>query len=139
MTDLNKAVYDYLIADSAVSALVGTRIRPDALDDDDTMPAVLFYRTTGVHETRIDGSTAGLAETRLEVHCFANTRKQANEVAEAVRLAMIDFAGIRSGVNIRTSVVDTGQMQSVDNPVGGTEVYRYVTSQDFRIFFIEDV
>jgi hypothetical protein len=52
---------------------------------------------------------------------------------------MIDFAGTRSGVKVRTSVVDTGQSQFVNNPVGGTEVYQYVTSQDFRIFYIEDV
>lgn len=139
MTDLNNAIYEYLIADAGVSALVGTRVRPDALDDGEAMPAVLFYRTTGVHELKITGSLSGIAETRVSIHCFANTRKQANEVAEAVRLAMVDFAGTRSGVKIRTSVVDTGQMHSIDNPVGGTEVYRYVTSQDFRIFFIEDV
>lgn len=139
MTDLNNAIYQYLIADSALSALVGTRVRPDVLDDNDAMPAVLFYRVSGVHQNTVGGTFGEIAETRVTVDCLADSRAKANEVAEAVRLAMIAFAGTRSGVKIRTSVVDTGQSQFVNNPVGGTEVFRYVTSQDFRIFYIEDV
>ena len=139
MTDLNNAIYEYLLADAGVSALAGTRIRPDVLDDGEAMPAILFYRISGIHQNTIAGTFGEIAETRVTIDCFAETRKKANEVAEAVRLAMIDFAGTRSGVKVRTSVVDTGQSQFVNNPVGGTEVYRYVTSQDFRIFYIEDV
>jgi len=139
MTDLNAAIYDYLAATTAVTNLVGTRIRPDLLDDRDQLPALVFWRVSGRHLDTIQGTFGRLVEARVTIGAYAAKRSKANEVAEAVRLAIIQMRGTRSGVSVRNVSCDTGQSHYVNLPTDGTEVARYVASQDFLITFLEDV
>lgn len=138
MTDLNEAVYEYLSSIAALTSLVSTRIRPDVLDDGETLPAVVFWRVSGTHNDTIDGTFSGLAEARVTIEAYAADRKTATRVAEQVRLAMIDMRGTRSGVKIRNVSVDSGAEHYVNYPTDGNGTSRYVTAQDFRISFAED-
>lgn len=138
MTDLNEAIYNYLASVTALTARVGTRIRPDVLDDGETLPAVVFWRVSGTHTDTIDGTFGGLAEARVTIETYDTSRKGTNRIAEEVRLAMIDMKGTRSGVKIRNVSVDSGQEHYVNYPTDGNETSRYVTAQDFRISFSED-
>ena len=138
MTDLNEAIYEYLASVSSLTARVGTRIRPDVLDDGETLPAVVFWRVSGIHTDTIDGTFGGLAEARVTIETYDTSRKGTNRIAEEVRLAMIDMRGTRSGVKIRNVSVDSGQEHYVNYPTDGNGTSRYVTAQDFRISFSED-
>lgn len=136
-TDLNEIVFNALTADSAITALVGTRIRPDILDNGETMPAIVYWRVSGIHYNTIDGAFAEIAEARYTIEAYAVTRKAANALAEAVRLRMIDLPTVNTAV--RHVSVESGQQHYTNGPIDGTEVSRYVTAQDFRLTFIEDV
>ena len=136
-TDASAMVYNLLAADSGVAAIVGTRIRPDVMDDGETLPALVYWRVSGIHYNTINGAKAEIAEARFTIESYATTRKGANDLAEAVRLAMIDLP--TSNVAVRHVSVETGQQHYVNYPTDGTEVVRYVTAQDFRLTFKEDV
>jgi len=139
MSDLNAAVYDILSTTSAISAIVGGRIRPDALDQNEIIPAVVFWRVSGTSENTINGSVSGLARSRVTIESYSESRSEANDVAEQIRIALINARGTYAGTQVRNCLIDTHQQQFVENPNDGNSQMRYVTSQDFTFFYIEDV
>lgn len=139
MSDLNAAVYNILANDADVSGEVGTRIRPDAIDQNETLPAITFWRVSGTSVQNINGSVAGLARARVTIECYATQRDTANQLAEYVRIALINAKGTYDGTKVRNFAVDTHQQHYVDNPTDGNSSFRYVTAQDFSVYYIEDV
>lgn len=140
MADLNLSIQTYLAADSTIVS-GGYPVRPDNLDiNDDPMvtPVIVFWNVTGSSTDTIDGTFGGIAEARVTIACYAKTRKIANQVSEAVRLAMIDFRGTRSGLKIRNCSVDSGESHDTDSPTGEYDSVRYITSRDYRVTYIED-
>ncbi len=80
-------VYSVLTADSAVAALLGTRVYPDVLPQASSMPACA---TQVVAERTIDTLT-GPTELRLatvQVDCYAQAFDDAQAVADAVAAAL---------------------------------------------------
>lgn len=137
MADLSTAISDYLSADSNVSSSVNT-IRSDELYETDTLPAVLFWRVSGTHINDINGSFGGICHARITTEAYSETgRASANQIAEYVRLAMINFRGTRSGVQVRDCTIDESQQHYTVRPTDGNAGLRYVTAQDFRITFVE--
>lgn len=85
-------VYSVLTADSAVAALVGTRVHPDTLPQSPTLPACA---TQVVGERTID-TLAGPTELRLatvQVDCYALAFDDVQGVADAVNAALSAQAG----------------------------------------------
>jgi len=139
MSDLNAAVYNVLANDSNVSNEVGARIRPDAIDQNETLPAIAYWRVSGVAINEMNGSVSGLARSRVTVECYAASREAANQLAEYVRIALINARGTYDGTKVRNFLVDTHQQHFIENPTDGNAVFRYVTAQDFNVHYIEDV
>lgn len=141
MADLNRSIEDYLSVDSALVA-EGVVVRPDALhinDDPFLNPILLFWQVSGTRTDTLQGTVSGVAEARITIDAYSSTRKVANQIAELARLAMIDFPGTRTGLKIRNCSVDGVATHSFDAPTGEHDGLRYVTSQDYRIAYIEDV
>ena len=63
----------YLLTISGVTDLVSTRIRPDALAQNETFPAVVLSETRSDHMHTISASAGGV-EALVEVACFSATR-----------------------------------------------------------------
>lgn len=139
MSDLNAAVYAILSESQPVIALVKQRIRPDALDQNETIPALVFWRVSGRTEDTINGSVSELARARVTVEAYGSRRDAANELAEKARIALIKARGTYAGTKVRNCLMDTHQQQYTERPTDGTGQLRYVTSQDFTINYIEDI
>src|SRR6056297_610982 len=97
MSDLSAAIYTILTSDSDVFGETSTRIRPDALDQNETLPAITYWRVSGTSINEINGSVSGLARARVTIECYATQRNEANQIAEYVRLAMVNARGTYSG------------------------------------------
>lgn len=82
-----KVVRDVLVADSGVTALVGTRISPSPLVQDVTMPSVGLQRIAHVPQNtlRTDGN---LDANRVQLDAWATTYAQSRDVATACRAAL---------------------------------------------------
>ncbi len=97
-------LYSTLSGAAAVTAIVSTRIYPDVVPQDATLPCVAFNRIDTVYHTTIH-SAVPVAETAiLEITCMSSTRVNADALADAV-LAAVGAAGyVPSG---RRGEIDT--------------------------------
>lgn len=85
-------LYGILAAAPSVTALVGSgaaaRIYPDAMPEDCAYPALVYVRAGTDPIVTIDGLKHGEFAT-LSVQAWANTRGDADAVADAVELALL--------------------------------------------------
>ncbi len=83
-----ESLYAALTGSAGVTALVASRIYPDAVPQDINLPAVAFTRTSTEYLPSIH-SAVPLAETAtLEVWCMAETRSAAEALASACVAAL---------------------------------------------------
>lgn len=84
---LDEALRTFLLADEALSALVGTRIYPDEVPQGGTFPALRYLQVSLLADYTHDGD-ANLDMTRYQFDCYAPNRPQANQVATVLRTAL---------------------------------------------------
>lgn len=82
------ALIAVLEAAASVTAIVGQRIFPDIIPQDEDLPAIAYYRTDTeyvqtIHAAAPAGSTAGLS-----VACVADSRAAADALADVVTTAL---------------------------------------------------
>ena len=75
-----------LLATSAVTALCGTRISSDRMEQGAATPFVV-YTGTAEPQRALDGSVHG-TRTTFEIQCWASTRAAADALAAAVKTAL---------------------------------------------------
>lgn len=80
-------LYSILAGSAGVTALVSTRIYPDALPEDAIYPAIAFVRSTSDPVYAISNHYYG-EDAELSIGCWGKTRTSADQVAEAVILAL---------------------------------------------------
>ena len=83
MADIGEAIITHLKTITAVTDLAGTRFRPDELAEGETLPAVR-YTVMAEDGYKTHSGKVGLAETRLQLDCYATTRAAANDLADAI-------------------------------------------------------
>lgn len=134
------AVRTFLLTQSSVTDLVGTRIYPMQLPQNAQLPAIVYRRITTGHEETIDGSKGGLADARVQYDCYAVTHDQAHDVAEALRLSgILDLHGVTNSVDFRGVRLSSGLRMEDDSPTDGSAEWRYWASQDYQFFYLEEV
>ena len=127
----------YLLTITGVTDLVSTRIRPDALTQNETFPAVVLSETRSDHMHTISAS-AGFVESLIEFACFSATRLEAESVGEALRQALQGYTGTAGSETIKSCILesrDSGYLV----PADGSDDGLYVTALDFRIVFSESI
>lgn len=92
MSALHEALYAHLAADSAVSALVGTRIGFGNADEDDSLPYIVMQEISGTPETHLTADT-GKQRTRMQINSYGRDKDAASAVAIAVRDAIHTLKG----------------------------------------------
>lgn len=107
---LEDAIYSILAADSAVAALVGTRIYVNQAEPRPTQPYITFVRVASESEYSQTGSS-GMLTADMQTDCWDDDYDVAKEVDEAVRLALENYAGTIAGITIYTVFVGS----SLDN------------------------
>ena len=76
-----------LLTVPAVTALIGSRIASDRIEQGTARPFVMYTRTGTVPYTTIDGQVMA-TQALIEIQCWADSRAQADAVAEAVTTAI---------------------------------------------------
>ncbi len=120
------AIYSMLKDDSAVSALVGTRIYPELAEEGAQTPYVVY---SVVSNTPVDTKdSAPVDEAQLEVFSVADTYAAANDLADKVRTALSRKS---------KTVYKTATVQSVKYTNEVTEVSAernmYISVQDYTV------
>ena len=76
-----------LVAAPAITALVGTRIAADRIEQGAARPFIVFTRTATERTKGLDGTVHGV-QAKFSLQCWADTRAAAEAVAEAVQTAI---------------------------------------------------
>jgi hypothetical protein len=126
------AIIDYLLAGSAVAAIIGTRIFPLTRPQGSALPALTVTRISGAPVYASDGE-AGLLDARLQIDSYAETYTAAKDLAAAVtnRLSAVQDV-VQSGVTLIYVMLDSEQ----DLREGGSGEFEYLfrVRQDFIVW-----
>ena len=80
------AIYSMLKDDSAVAALVGTRIYPELAEEGAATPYVVYSVVSNTPSDTKEGTP--IDEAQLEIFSVSNTYAAANDLADKVRAAL---------------------------------------------------
>lgn len=138
---VEKAIRDYLLTKAAVTDLVGTRIKPDVVDQDwlpSQGPFVVYEIIDTVDEHTLS-DRCGFTSSRFKFTCYAGSRMTANATARAIKnCGVVAIKGTYSGVQIRGVQVESGLRTDVDKPDDGKASYRYLAEFDLMVHYLED-
>ncbi len=94
-------IIDRLLADSAITAIVGQRIFPVHVDQDAELPAIMVTITD--IETRPTKTAASLDDfVDLDLTVYAKSAKQCFDVAELIRTNLDNFTGTMGSTTVQT-------------------------------------
>mgnify|MGYP001190685617 CR=1 FL=1 len=132
MADIGEAVITYLKTISAVTDLASTRFRPDELAEGETLPAVR-YTVMAEDGFKTHAGKIGLAETRLQLDCYATTRAAANNLADVIVANLDGLTGATiSSIRVHECFKDNRYYRA-DRPATGQGVSRRRVVLDFVI------
>lgn len=80
------AIYSLLVNDSAVSAIVGTRIYPELAEEGASAPYIVYSVVSNTPSDTKEGTP--IDEAQLEIFSVGNTYAAANDLADKVRAAL---------------------------------------------------
>ena len=84
---VHAAILGLLMGSTELTALVGTRIYPDVMDDPPVYPSVTFQKMGGSGARRAL-SSPGLMRASMQVSTWAESRDEAARIAALVRKAL---------------------------------------------------
>lgn len=88
MPQVEETFRDWLVADSGVTSLVGTRIYPVVAPNGADLPFCVFTKVSDVPVVGLDTASEGVRFARIQVSCFGDRYSEAKDVAEAIRQAL---------------------------------------------------
>lgn len=143
MSDVVESMIAFLLAEGAVTELIGDRIYPDILPQNPVYPAVTLSKVDTRHDHTLS-NLAGLAHTRLQFDCYCeglgSDRAKANEVAEAIRATgIVGVKGLTHGTDIRAVQLESGQRNYTEPPNDAQDQHRYVTNFDLLVSYTESI
>lgn len=104
MSVIEEALHYLLKNNAGVSAVVSARIYPTVAPQNVTLPCVVYQRISGVREHTHD-AIGDLARPRFQFAAIATTYSAAKLLANAVRVAIDNYAGTVLGVRIDSVLV----------------------------------
>lgn len=126
----------YLASRSAITNYVGSspsRIYDSTPRQGLQLPWVVVQEMESESPSCLTGASAGRAETRLEVSCYADDREEAYRLAEAVRLELEGFRGDLSGTWVESIVVDGTPHMRIDQPRDKSDTRRWIAQRVYTI------
>lgn len=125
---------NWLSHQSAVTAIVSNRVYPDTLPQSPTFPAITFNQVSRVGVDGLEGS-CGKARRRVQINCWATTKKGAWQLADAVRQTLNGFHTGTFADSIIGSVRLDNEVDIFDEESKIAGTYRVV--QDYIIAHLE--
>lgn len=127
---MEEALIGFLLSDAALTGLVGDRINDTVNEQGAKLPRLRVLLISNVPAYADDGE-AELAESRVQIDTFAETRTNALAVSRAVFARLSAVSQTISGVDFQT-IEKVGEQSSYETPDTGVNQFR--VRQDFMIW-----
>lgn len=139
MADVGTSIRTWLIAQSGVSALIGSgssaRCYPDVLVQGASLPAICYYTVSSMPEHLLQG-LAGLYHDRIRFDCYALTRLGSIALAQAcIDAGLISLRGTYTSIFITAVELDQGPICQQEPPTDGNQSHRYISSFDLIVHY----
>ena len=131
---LEIALRSVLIADSDVTALVGTRIYPWHRQQGSDFPAIT-YQLVGTQPVNSVGGYINLTRATMSYESIDTSYADAKTLAEKVRQALMDYSGTSEGVVISSCQHEGDNAIIEDSEVAGDRGVSRIIS-DFIVWFV---
>ena len=110
------------------------KVRPNTLSqfDKPALPGIVIYEIDSPSDEHLGGG-AGLAHSRLQFDCIAETESEARRLRELVRLKLQGFRGpvVLKDVSVEvTGTTIAGRRSEFDAPSDGSDVGAHLASID---------
>lgn len=102
---VEKAIKALLDADTGVGDECGDRIYPSLLPEDETLPAISYFRVSTVRDPKM-GADSLVVQARIQVDCHASSYSAAKDLRDAVRTAVQRYSGTVGGVTIQQIFIE---------------------------------
>jgi hypothetical protein len=126
---MEEALRDYLLTNTALVALVGQKIRWVVSSQSDAGSRVVLAKVSSVPVYHTSGQS-DLAESRVQVDCYAETALAALSIARAVKAAIPKAPFTASGIDF--SLFQLSERQSYEDPTPSHRVHR--VGIDFQVW-----
>lgn len=138
MANVAQALRTHLLADTAVAAIVGTRIYHGIASDEVALPYITFAMRGKNSLSHAQGGAA-LAHTLYEVNSWSGTAAELETLRDAVRESLANFRGVVSGVDIRALFLESDVDFHETRESRGRAVPVYSAAQTYRVSHVESV
>ena len=132
MAELEEVVYSRLSGTGAVTAICSTRIYPNKIPQEATLPAVAYQRIS-TRRVRAHAAPTGLARARVQVVCVARSYSEVKGLATEVRKALEGVVASVGGVTVQGSWLET------DADEYGDAEGLHSVRQDFMLWHTEAI
>lgn len=136
MSNITKAIRGYLLDQSAISTIIGTRIYGSVLPQQNgklttPLPACTIEIISGSSDSALYGGT-GLAIQRVSIACYSKKIDTTRTLAESVRVAMLGLRGPVGSEHVRCVTCESRQ-DLTDPPNDASPDWRYLHVLDFEV------
>lgn len=127
------ALTAYLLADTALKAIISTKLHPDELPQGTIPPAVVYAKISDIKDHTLTGMST-LHRPMIQFTAFGKTKSEAVSVSNALQRLLNDYHGTLSGVVIQHIRLEN-EMSTKDVSSDGTlrlclEVLEYQISYE---------
>jgi len=130
--DIETVLVAYLLAHTGTKALIGTRLYPDVLPQEEPLPALVYQSISDVKLHSLTGQY-GLEQPIYQITVYGATRATAKAVAAQVKSALCDYSGDMGGITVQKIELQT-ELTSLETTSDGT-VEIVAVDLEFQIFY----
>ena len=129
--EIGKAIYNILVNDSDVNALVSGRILPNVARTTTAFPFII-YQVTGQNPEQDKDGPSTLDTDSVMVSIYSGTYSEATDLSNKVRIALERTSGTFNGVEVQSIKYDGFNDLFNDNS-DGEGVFRKALDFDIRV------
>ncbi len=126
---IEQGIHDLLLADTAVSGLIGNRLYPLMLPEAAMFPAASYQLISAIEQYTLDGPL-GLTQARLQIDAWGQTYGSAKILAAAIHAVLNGYDGT---LDEGTAVFEIERDQATDGFDPNSRLYR--VQSDFMILY----
>lgn len=133
--EIHEALYDYLLAQSGLTALIDRRLYQEERPQASNLPAVSYMYISDVKDHTLTAQQK-LESPMIQFTAYASTIAGARAVSNQVKAALADYVGTLSGLEVQYIKL-VNELPSTERNADGTVLVRTV-DQEYEINFVKE-
>jgi hypothetical protein len=131
---IETGIKDTLLADSSVTAILGTRLRPMAAGAPEVKPYATYQVTDRKTDAALDGTIADYRTIEFELGIYGDSFNSVMDASDACRDRLDQFGGTTSGVEFAPCEFES-ETDVEEVTTDGQELPVYVRVQTYKALY----